>query len=51
MTLLTRRGALVEEQGSTCMADNDADSDEACTFRPPRVVAAWSSARAPARRC
>jgi Putative transposase len=36
MKLLTRRGALGEEVGSTTMADNDGDSDEA---------------RAPVRRC
>ncbi len=37
MKLLTRRGALVEEQGSTCVADNDADSDEAaCSGRVRR---------------
>ena len=29
MKLLTRRGVLVEEEGSTYLADNDADSDEA----------------------
>ena len=29
MKLLTRRGVLVEEEGSTYMADNDGDSDEA----------------------
>ena len=28
MKLLTRRGVLVEEEGSTYMADNDGDSDE-----------------------
>ncbi|MDH3461603.1 MAG: hypothetical protein OEM00_11670, partial [Burkholderiaceae bacterium] len=33
MKLLTRRGALVEEQGSTTMADNEADSDDARTLR------------------
>jgi hypothetical protein len=27
MTRLIRRGALVEEQGSTCMSDNDVDPD------------------------
>ena len=33
--LLTRRGVLVEEEaGSTCLADNDGDSDEARTLRP-----------------
>ena len=34
MKLLTRRGVLVEEEGSTCMADSDADSDEARVLRP-----------------
>jgi hypothetical protein len=29
--LLTRRGVLVEEEGSTYVADNDGDSDEAIT--------------------
>ena len=29
MKLLTRRGVLVEEEGSTYMADNDGDSEEA----------------------
>ncbi len=33
MKLLTRRGVLVEEEGSTYMADNDADSDEARVLR------------------
>jgi len=28
MTRLSQRGALVEEQGSTYMADNDADPDD-----------------------
>ena len=39
MKLLTRRGALVEEQGSTYMADNDGDSDEARTLRPLQAAA------------
>jgi len=34
MKVLTRRGVLVEEQGQTYMADDDADSDEARTLRP-----------------
>jgi hypothetical protein len=34
MKLLTRRGVLVEEEGSTYMADNDAESDEAHALRP-----------------
>ena len=29
MKLLTRRGVLVEDEGSTDVADNDGDSDEA----------------------
>jgi len=39
MKLLTRRGALVEEQGSTYMADNQADSDDARTLRPLQAAA------------
>ena len=39
MKLLTRRGVLVEEQGATYMADNDADSDEARTLRPLQAAA------------
>jgi hypothetical protein len=39
MTLLTRRGALVQEQGATTMADNDADSDDARTLRLLQVAA------------
>jgi len=39
MKLLTRRGVLVEEEGSTCMADNDGDSDEARTLRPLQAAA------------
>jgi len=40
LKLLARRGALVEEQGSTCMADNDANSDDArmSWARPPKRV-------------
>ena len=40
MKLLTRRGVLVEEQGSTYMADKDSDSDEARVLRPLQA-AAW----------
>ena len=40
MKLLTRRGVLVEEEGSTYMADNDGDSYEARTLRPLQA-AAW----------
>jgi Putative transposase len=39
LKLLTRRGALVEEKGSTYMADNDTDSDEARTLGPLQAVA------------
>jgi hypothetical protein len=39
MKLLTRRGMLVEEEGSTCMADNDGDSDEARALRPLQAAA------------
>ncbi len=39
MKLLTRRGALVEEEDSTYMADNDGDSDEARTLRPLQAAA------------
>ena len=34
MGLLTRWGVLVEEEGSTYVADNDGDSDQARTLRP-----------------
>jgi hypothetical protein len=34
MKLLSRRGVLVEDEGSTYAADSDADSDEARTLRP-----------------
>ena len=40
MKLLSRRGVLVEEQGSTYVADNDGDSDEARVLRPLQA-AAW----------
>ena len=39
LKLLTRRGALVEEQGATYMADGDADSDDARTLRPLQAAA------------
>ena len=39
MKLLTRKGVLVEEQGQTQMADDDADSDEARTLRPLQAAA------------
>jgi hypothetical protein len=38
MKLLTRRGVLMVE-GSTCMADNDGDSDEARMLRPLQAAA------------
>ena len=34
MKLLTRQGVLVEEMGQTCLAEPDADADEARTLRP-----------------
>ena len=39
MKLLTRRGVLVEEEGSTYMADNDGDSDDARALRPLQAAA------------
>ncbi|MBE0547975.1 MAG: transposase, partial [Rubrivivax sp.] len=39
MKMLTRRGVLVEEEGSTYMADNDGDSDEARVLRPLQAAA------------
>jgi hypothetical protein len=39
MKLLTRQGVLVEEEGSTYMADNDGDSDEARVLRPLQAAA------------
>jgi hypothetical protein len=39
MKLLTRRGALVEEEGSAYVADNDGDSDEARLLRPLQAAA------------
>ena len=39
MELLTGRGVVVEEEGSTYMADNDCDSDEARTLRPLQTAA------------
>jgi hypothetical protein len=39
MKLLTRRGVLVEEVGSTYMADSDGDSDEARVLRPLQAAA------------
>ncbi len=42
MKLLTRRGVLVEEEGSTYMADSDGDSTEARTLRPLQAAACTS---------
>ena len=39
MKLLTRRGVLLEEEGSTYLADNDGDSDEARALRPLQAAA------------
>ena len=39
MKLLTRRRVLVEEEGSTYMADNEGDPDEACALRPSQAAA------------
>ena len=39
MKLLTRKGVLVEGQGQTYMADDDADSDEARVLRPLQAAA------------
>ena len=39
VNLLTRRGVLVEEEGSTYMADNDGDPDEAGVLRPLHAAA------------
>ena len=43
MKLLTRKGVLVEEQGQTYMADDDADSDEGRTLRPLQAAACTST--------
>jgi hypothetical protein len=52
MKLLTRRGVLVEEEGSTYMADNDGDwPARSGRCRPQRALTALPLARAPARRC
>ena len=39
MKLLTRRGVLVEEEGSSYLADGDAESDDARALRPLQAVA------------
>ena len=46
MKLLTRRGLLVEEEGSTYMADNDGDSDKARSLRPLQAAPGRSLAMA-----
>jgi hypothetical protein len=45
MKLLTRRAVLVGEEGSTYVADNDGDSDEARTLRSRRALTASPSVR------
>ncbi len=47
MKLLARKGVLVEEQGQTYMADDDADSDETRVLRPLQA-ARFPGARGPA---
>ena len=39
MKLLTRRGVLVEEEGSSHLADSDADADDARALRPLQAAA------------
>ena len=39
MKLLTRRRVLVEEEGSTYLADNDGDADKARVLRPLQAAA------------
>ena len=39
LKLLTRRGVLVEEEGSTCMAEHYGDSDDARALRPLQAAA------------
>ena len=39
MKLLTRRGVLVEEEGSSYLADGDAESDDARALRPLQAAA------------
>ena len=39
MKLLTQRGVLVEEEGSTYLADSDAESDDARALRPLQAAA------------
>jgi hypothetical protein len=39
MKLLTSQGVLVEEEGSTYMADNDSDADEARVRSPLQAAA------------
>ena len=40
MKLLTRRGVLIEEEGSSYLADSDTESDDARTLRPLQAAAA-----------
>jgi hypothetical protein len=49
MNLRSRRGELVEEQGQTYLADNDAGSDEERTLRPLQA-ATCARARGPGLR-
>ena len=51
MKLLTRKGVLVEEQGQTTMADDDADSDEARVLRPLQAAPGRWPGPSPGRRC
>ncbi len=53
MQLLSRRGVLVEEEGSTYMADDDGDSDEARVPRPLQAAAckACPGRRTSSKRC
>ncbi len=39
MKMLTRRGVLVEDMGRTCLAEPDADGEEARTLRPLQAAA------------
>ena len=45
MRLLTRRAVLIEEEGCTCLADSDSDSDETRALRPAAIDwCAWRAA-------
>jgi hypothetical protein len=39
MTMLKRRGVLIEVMGRTYLAEPNADGDEARTLRPPQAAA------------